>query len=891
MLIGFEFYEPALEMALKTERESEGTEGSTWKSVAVLWLNSEDFRTCALSKVSALTAFLDRGRPPEKFDQATTALVGPVTSGELSKLKPAEPAGTCEEMAASWLGKVQEVVNPETARGQVNASRERLHVLSPRATAPLDLLFHAASSPTPAIGDVTAGEKTAIENCLKARSVVDAPRADKCLAEYLDVASFESVVARDDVVLRRIVDELRARGASRLLMAVVSEQDFAYGRLLDDVLKEVLPGRDGGDGPAKERFEVREYGYLAGVDGEMPPSAVERDPAPKSGVEPTVETLMNRRSLIRRGHEEVAFGEARLDYVRRLADRIADDLWIPRDDPSDAPSATGADLGNASRTAWPVAIGVLGSDVYDKLLILQALCARLPAATYFTTDLDARLSHPDEYSWTRNLIVGSAYGLTVNGLESAAFRDSYQTATYRAVSLALETHQYGRLLYSLAAPEPRLFEIGRTGPVDITEHGSKEARAAYEEMHGRAPYVRSKSVPSRRFGLALFVLAPLLALIIFALASRRALPDEGAELRRRARLNVAYVGGASAGVLGLLMWAVRDGYEPWPFLEGVSSLPTLVLYLTTLVYAYAVVSIAMARIAQAEKGFAEDWGLAASAAAPSSHGSALRRWLRLGNWKQDATGVTTAFPEKPAAECWAEYSNYSSWSARLIRVSIPLCISIVVLLAIVFGFSLPGPLLTRRLDGLLSVTGHLTTIAILFAVFFCDDALRLGRAMVREIGRHQVVDWPGVERNNVTQCWRTMRFLERFTDSVMPIAAFPFVLLALLIVARSTLFEGWVWTTEILLLYAAFVIHVVVRILRFQFEAVRAKEAILTCLDRYRLDNLSSAVEKERVEIVKERIEGVNRGAFGPWTRHPILRSVLVPTLAYALVVLLEAWL
>ena len=47
------------------------------------------------------------------------------------------------------------------------------------------------------------------------------------------------------------------------------------------------------------------------------------------------------------------------------------------------------------------AIGVLGSDVYDKLLILQALKQNFPHAIFFTTDLDARLFPPREIQWTR----------------------------------------------------------------------------------------------------------------------------------------------------------------------------------------------------------------------------------------------------------------------------------------------------------------------------------------------------------------------------------------------------------------------------------------------------------------------------------------------------------
>jgi hypothetical protein len=54
------------------------------------------------------------------------------------------------------------------------------------------------------------------------------------------------------------------------------------------------------------------------------------------------------------------------------------------------------------------AVGVLGSDVYDKLELLKALRPILPQSTFFTNNLDARLGHPDEWAETHNLVVVSA---------------------------------------------------------------------------------------------------------------------------------------------------------------------------------------------------------------------------------------------------------------------------------------------------------------------------------------------------------------------------------------------------------------------------------------------------------------------------------------------------
>ena len=115
------------------------------------------------------------------------------------------------------------------------------------------------------------------------------------------------------------------------------------------------------------------------------------------------------------------------------------------------------------------AIGIVGSDVYDTLLILQALRHQFPEALFFTTDLDARFCHPHERDWARNLIVVSGYGLRLHpGLqgETAPFRDSTQTAQFAAALAALGNTSL--MTAGRAAIPPRRFEIGNRAAVDLS---------------------------------------------------------------------------------------------------------------------------------------------------------------------------------------------------------------------------------------------------------------------------------------------------------------------------------------------------------------------------------------------------------------------------------------
>ena len=117
------------------------------------------------------------------------------------------------------------------------------------------------------------------------------------------------------------------------------------------------------------------------------------------------------------------------------------------------------------------AIGIVGSDVYDKLLILQALRSRFKDKIFFTTDLDARYLHADQKEWARNLVIASNFDLSLRPAlqrSTLPFRDGYQTATYLAALMALEANPLdywnGNMENWL---RPQIFEIGRTGAVHL----------------------------------------------------------------------------------------------------------------------------------------------------------------------------------------------------------------------------------------------------------------------------------------------------------------------------------------------------------------------------------------------------------------------------------------
>jgi hypothetical protein len=168
------------------------------------------------------------------------------------------------------------------------------------------------------------------------------------------------------------------------------------------------------------------YKYLRGIDGRTAgrgtaetQASTEKKTAP-GGIVPAPAQDYNPT------------GTSQCDYLRRLEIELVE---LQR-------SLRGAGGGGIT------AIGVVGTDVYDKLLILRMLRKRFPGMCFFTTDMEAEYSRPSELPYTRNLVVASHLGLSLHPWlqrEVPAFRDVYQTSTFLATLLAVEDRRASQL--------------------------------------------------------------------------------------------------------------------------------------------------------------------------------------------------------------------------------------------------------------------------------------------------------------------------------------------------------------------------------------------------------------------------------------------------------------
>jgi hypothetical protein len=444
---------------VKTERAYERP------PVLVLWLNNDDFVMTPHEKIKHLIDdYLVRpgkGRSDQKktAEIGSVAVLGPLNSGVLQDL-----AG---EMASTAVGGNYRYYSPSATVWECNF-----------------------------LWDVTPDQSgdyadTGIYPNLQA---------------YFDARKlpFLRVAATDWDLALTVKSELQLRGITpgkRDRILLIGEWDSLYTWHLTNTFRDVFTKKEpenrcvraknkekhneSNNIPLRDQY-ILQASYLRGLDGEKPNWA-SGAAKPQRQNERNTGTGKEAADRI-----EESNGDGQFDYIRRLAaqtERLDQEI---RNDTN----------WNYHEPHAIKAIGVLGSDAYDKLLIIEALHGKFPDAVFFTNGFDARLTEPKNNEWARNLIIASGYGLTLHRdlqKDIPPFRDDIQTAFFLATQMALaeqfDSHDaigkyakedlffenniqsmlrtsrqtdFDKLLMPGTKPLARRFEVGRTRSFDLS---------------------------------------------------------------------------------------------------------------------------------------------------------------------------------------------------------------------------------------------------------------------------------------------------------------------------------------------------------------------------------------------------------------------------------------
>jgi hypothetical protein len=565
-------------------------------------------------------------------------------------------------------------------------------------------------------------------------------------------------------------------------IVLISDWDTVYGADLAATVKNTFDRSNNTFGKSNPA-PVMVATYLRGLDGRLPNRRrAEQEVAPTNGDHsqqksaeqpgekpPSIATQENANRFAR------AEGQSQFDYLRRLAaDLKARDLEFLRNE--------GGHIG---------AIGVLGSDVYDKLLILQALRLEFPGANFFTTDLDALLLPDKKSHYTRNLLVASSYGLKLDhGMEADIrdlFRNSYQTSIFVAAARAIDEIPGIRSAdgcqineaTSSKPTEPLLFQIGRTGaqalptaPIDAAPASSAGGCAEATNPPKGGPEalspVRAADIglvpASFSTSLAVFLI-PLLIGLVFSSARVRkdcfagiGPADQNWFPRWSGRIMAGLV---SLGVLALwarltfgwwsaAQWLTNNGLgEPISVFEGVSIWPAIALravgILLVLAFTwYAVHALEVNQRETLEKF--NEWS--GRERLRDAWGDLLKkedkRWtaaIRAALWfhplPQAVIDQHDDDPrdEKPLSEIVTTQLS-SHWIVRCLRAGLATLVMVIIISAILRPLSDGETLVPARGDRAQSLFHWVTRcdfLATMFLTFLVADATIYSRSFIRRL--------------------------------------------------------------------------------------------------------------------------------------------------------------
>ena len=667
-------------------------------------------------------------------------------------------------------------------------------------------------------------------------------------------------------------------------------------------------------------LNVWRYSYLRGLDGEVAGKG-KSEGGKASGIKEGKNSLFEREML------ERPVGTSQFDYAQRLASRIERD--VAEEANRRQYSKDRGNLENTEESSKPVAaIGILGSDAYDALLMLQAMRERFPGTVFFATDLDSRLVYAEDYQWTRNLVIASHYGLELYQLlqrDVPPFRDSYQTSVYFATlqavghvrpldrcpskNVAVRSHHDADPIVSpcgyqadltkdhvwfSTAELPRIFEVGRHGAIDLsvgavdsgyTLHPTRTDLSNGDiQIDGRRP-------PSG----VLYGIAGLVYLGAFVMCWVR----QDSHQWKGHHTGVVILG--AVGMLALTVfidergieWLLRahDQGEPFFWFEGVSVWPTELLRGLSMALAVGLLVKGWKSLRSNVDDMTAQYQFVPEKDYVRSEG-----WGRIAEIARWVLAPHDRSRDRHAGSLWHLYREAGFTHHRLMRLLILVVVYAVtfILLWIVFGTEdFSGPcrgFFSCRVDLILAWASYAGLAVLNLFVF---DAVLLCRRWIGAVTQASkgwpaaltdYLGWQGQENIDKAQELMKIELIAQRTTVVNRLVRYPFLILLIMMVARNSYFDDWHFPLVMIVGWVINALLAIAAALLLYRAAEQARQASLTRLNQRILKGLdcvdgSDGNVKLTQQVVKD-IEGVSQGAFVPLWQQPVVESSFYGVLA-----------
>ncbi len=754
-------------------------------------------------------------------------------------------------------------------------------------------------------GDNVLAQAIGAELCLRSKSSVAAVSqnggkegAPACLGKQ-HVALISD---RDTLYGRAIVDAFM-----RDLRCLHTKSDDQYNQCVSMSPNEMAP-------PAW----ILKRTYLRGIDGLLPPanlnkSSKKEGDAKESGEGPRPQDIS--KSF------ERAFGQDQFDYLRRLAASLKE---------------KDADLRRNGKDGIK-AIGVLGFDVFDKLLVLRALKPLFPEAVFFTTDYDAALAGRDEIEWSRNLIVASSYGPTladdIQG-EAPPFRSTYQSAAFLAARMAAQEREpnvrsplRSRINNSIGAA--RLFEIDRHGeflalptmsesrksnkltsdnkdiPTIRTQYAALDGAAISpppEEkpgqirengVHPPIPPLYSELAPGsvRHIAIVLALIGVIVPFLFW-----RLFPFLKAT---SACMALIFLSGTAL----VLRWdqfaeyATEGGLgEPIAWTQGVSMWPSLGLRVIAALLAVCLILDALRELRDNQKRVEERFFLpkAGSWSAEEHDKGAIRKlWSAVCRYVNMLCYSLPHDKDSGAKidvdQIWKYYTLKSKFVPSFLRIILITGIMFLLYKLLIVLFGDPNVPWRGELHKIYKDVTWPLVLLLLFLTFLVFDATLLCLRFVDVLRKNRTIWPPDTHRgfgdifnfqDLLLDEWIDLDFLAVRTRCISRLIYFPFAIFALMIASRSTAFAEFAlsWPIIITQVVGCVIIFGCAMLLCFSAEKARetTKHKLMKGMVAAKAADPSGR-KAAQLETLLKLVDELREGSFVPLSQQPPIRALLLP--------------
>ena len=702
-------------------------------------------------------------------------------------------------------------------------------------------------------------------------------------------SNLHRTTATDAELMDLLVEELLNRNVNREdNVVILSEWDTFYGRTMRKTFKHAWPSSK----------TIHEYVYMRGLDGVLENQKKEASNASNNKAQDS--RTADPNVLIERPE-----GQNQKDYVRRLASKLLElDQSLK-------------DKGNKKGVA---AIGILGSDVHDKLLILEALRKDFPHKLFFTTDIDAIYSHPAKRHDTHNLLIATPFGLSLREeLQGGIppFRDNYQTAFFLATQLALtqQTATQGRMY------PPRLFEIGRSRPIplptaqdkviDRTEladiQETEQKTCSWKDLSNCKHSVHMPLIAKSLIHWNVRTIT-ILAIVIFVLTliswQIRNVVKTFTNYLRAHPFRTLYGGIGLFLLISLLfkcwnLYAMQSNAEPFYWLEGVSIWPSQCFRLAAFLFAGGFYFWGKNRLDSMRTEIQQDKSdelTAAIFALPEydADKDPLKDRpcdvLFVGSWTRDKNCQLEHVDTKML---WRKYLSYQYKR----KLKIPgACLRVIVhgvafILLARLLVSQNGSLnIPARGDFAIEVNQILIWLAVLSTILLTMWVVENARLCERMIfcltfkpslwnkkARNFAIDNKHVAKECVNE-WLDIQLVVMLTKTMQPLIWGPILCSSLLISARSPAFDDWDTPWGLTVVFALMLLYAMSAeiFLRQGAKTARAKTIENWSREIRILHNQQHGPDEAAIRRITKEIESIKAlrtGAFRPWYEWPLLQS------------------